>query len=171
MAVDTSSQRVDASDEADVRASCAKDAWTLLESQRTGVLATIAVEPAGHPYASLVLYALALDTPIFLLSRLAEHTRNLSMDGRASLLVSTPDVADPLANPRVTLLGIAERLAHEAPAVREHFLKAHPSAREYADFGDFDFWQLKLLSARYIGGFGRMSWLDTDSIRRAAMGQ
>ena len=28
------------------------------------------------------------------------------------------------------------------------------------DFGDFAFWKLKVESIRYIGGYGRMSWVD-----------
>ena len=43
--------------------------------------------------------------PVFLISTMAEHTRNLQRDPRASLLVAESGSEDPLANGRVTLLG------------------------------------------------------------------
>ena len=46
-----------------------------------------APEPAGWPYASLVLVAVDHDlSPILLLSDLAEHTKAIAADGRVSLL-------------------------------------------------------------------------------------
>jgi len=37
-----------------------------------------------------------------------------------------------------------------------------PDAEYYLDYGDFAFWRLQVQSLRYIGGFGRMSWVDVD---------
>ena len=36
----------------------------------------------------------------------------------------------------------------------------HANAAYYADFRDFGFWKLRVDSIRYIGGYGRMSWID-----------
>src|SRR2546428_13081970 len=86
----------------------AERARTLLSSQTTATLSTIAVEPAGTPFGSVVTYGLDGDgRPCFFVSTLAEHTRNMQADPRASLLVveDTPAGADPLASGRVTLLG------------------------------------------------------------------
>ena len=45
--------------------------------------------------------------PVFLLSRLALHTRNLIADPRVSLLVDATDsVGDPVAGGRVTFFGV-----------------------------------------------------------------
>ena len=54
----------------------------------TGTLCTLALEPEGYPYGSLVTVAFENGDPIFLISRLAEHTKNLERDPRASLLVA-----------------------------------------------------------------------------------
>src|SRR5438270_12005687 len=86
---------------------------TLLEQERSGVLATLSASRAGWPFASVVPYALSeRGEPVLLLSSLAEHTRNALADGRASLLVQDHDsLADPQAGARVTILGEIELVA------------------------------------------------------------
>jgi putative heme iron utilization protein len=148
----------------------AERARTLVAQHGTGTLCTLALEPAGYPYGSFVTFALHEGQPVFLISRIAEHTRNLEADGRASLLVNELGKADPLANGRVTLLGETTRVARDAnelPALRSAFLAAHPQASYYVDYQDFDFYRLQLASVRYIGGYGRMSWVEADDFRRA----
>lgn len=154
--------------EPDVRApSHAERARTLVAGQITGSLATVALEPAGYPYASFTTFALAEGQPAFLISRIAEHTRNLAADPRASLLVNELGNADPLANGRATLLGRCRKLARPAAAARDAFLAVHPGASYYVDYDDFDFWQLEVEAVRYIGGYGRMSWVDAAEFRAA----
>ncbi len=82
----------------------AERARTLVAQISTGTLCTLAIEPAGYPYGSFVTVALEKGNPIFLISALAEHTKNLEQDPRASLLVAESGCADPLANGRVTML-------------------------------------------------------------------
>lgn len=136
----------------------AERARTLLASRAEGTLSTLAREPAGHPYGSLVIYAMAGPRPIFLLSGLAEHTQNLAADGRASLLVAETE-GEALTRGRVTLVGTCRRVEDRA-SVEEAFLAHHPSARAYASFADFFYFALEVESARWVGGFGRMSWID-----------
>src|SRR5829696_7330575 len=83
----------------------AERARTLVLQISTGTLCTLAVEPEGYPYGSFVTVAFENGDPIFLISGLAEHTRNLERDPRASLLVAGGGSADPLANSRVTVMG------------------------------------------------------------------
>ena len=83
----------------------AERARTLVASISTGTLCTLATEPAGYPYGSFVTVAFEQGDPIFLISALAEHTKNLEQDPRASLLVAESGAADPLANGRVTMVG------------------------------------------------------------------
>jgi putative heme iron utilization protein len=125
----------------------------------TGTLCTLAIEPAGYPYGSFVTVAFENGDPIFLISALAEHTKNLAQDPRASLLVAESGSADPLANGRVTLLGPCTRLGGDVRSARTAFLAAHPNSSYYADFRDFAFWKLHVDSVRYIGRYGRMSWI------------
>ena len=37
---------------------------------------------------------------------------------------------------------------------------ANPTSSYYIDFGDFTFYRLDVESIRYVGGYGRMSWVD-----------
>jgi putative heme iron utilization protein len=82
------------------RATAADAARTLVDAATTGTLATVALDPAGYPFGSVVSFALdAAGEPLFVISELAEHTRNLGQDARASLLVAEQPVTggDPLA--------------------------------------------------------------------------
>ena len=138
----------------------AERARTLVAGIPTGTLCTLAHEPEGYPYGSFVTVAFDSGNPVFLISGLAEHTKNLERDPRASLLVAESVSVDPLANGRVTLLGPCTRVEGNGGSARDAFLAAHPNASYYADFRDFGFWRLDVASIRYIGGYGRMSWID-----------
>ncbi len=144
----------------------AERARTLVAQASTGTLCSLAIEPEGYPYGSFVTVAFDGGNPVFLISQLAEHTRNLTRDPRSSLLIAESRSADPLANGRVTMLGPC-RLAEDAGSARLAFLATHPNAGYYADFSDFAFWQLDVESVRYIGGYGRMSWIARDEWRAA----
>jgi heme iron utilization protein len=129
----------------------------LLRRARAGALATLD-RADGAPFASLVTVATALDgTPILLLSRLSAHTLNLEADPRASLLVSPGGRGDPLAHPRLTVSGRAERT--EAPEAGARFLARHPKAELYAGFPDFGFFRLAVTSAHLNGGFAKAATL------------
>jgi putative heme iron utilization protein len=52
-------------------------------------------------------------------------------------------------------------------AAKQAYLKAHPTAEYYVDYSDFAFWRLEVEAVRYIGGYGRMSWVDIGDWRRA----
>src|ERR1043166_3045747 len=56
-----------------------------------GFLSTLSVRHGGHPFGSVLPYALwKTGEPIFFVSGLAAHTQNLLADARCSLLVSDP---------------------------------------------------------------------------------
>ena len=143
-------------------------ARTLAALITTGTLCTIAKEPAGAPYGSLVTFAMDGGAPVFFISELAEHTKNLRADARASLLVAEHGDGDPLARGRGTLLGRARALGDGAArdGAKAAYLAAHPNAAYYVDYADFAFWRLEVESVRYIGGYGRMSWVALDDWRR-----
>jgi heme iron utilization protein len=144
---------------------------TLVASQTGGALSTLAARPAGYPYGSVVSYALDDEGhPLLFVSRMAEHTQNALRDPRASLLVAEPvaEGADPLASGRATLLGdLGEVGAEDLPLARERYLAANPAAAYYLDFGDFAFYRLAVRDIRYVGGYGRMSWVGAADYARA----
>jgi heme iron utilization protein len=144
---------------------------TLMQQARSATLATIALEPAGFPYGSLVTIASDdLGRPLLLLSTLAEHTRNLLAKTDASILITEPlgTHDQPLAVGRVTILGACAAVDEaERANVRETFLAQQPNASYYVDFADFAFYRLEPSALRYVGGFGRMSWVTADDYRVA----
>ncbi|MFA5956203.1 HugZ family protein [Hyphomicrobium sp.] len=139
---------------------------TLVRSARYGALATL--DPLdGSPSASRVSLATAMDgSPIFLISRLSGHCTNLSADGRCSLLVGEPGKGDPLAHPRMTLIGNAVQLqpGQEQTYDRNRYLRRHPKAALYVDFPDFSFWRFEVTRASLNGGFGKAFALTADDL-------
>ena len=147
----------------------AERSHTLVASSSAASLATISREVPGYPFGSLVAYAVdGQGRPILCLSALAEHSRNLAADGRASLLVVAPDDgSDPLAQPRLTLVGSVSVLSDEARAEALDVYRArHPSAL-YVGFHDFSVYRLEVAAVRFVGGFGRMSWGSADAYAAA----
>lgn len=130
----------------------------LLRRARHGALATLDPQ-GGGPLATRTGLAPDIDgAPVFLTSTLSAHTQALLADPRCSLLLGEPGKGDPLAHPRLTVIGRAERIAAEAPLrarLKRRYLARHPKAELYVDFGDFSFWRLQVERASLNGGFGR----------------
>jgi putative heme iron utilization protein len=137
------------------------EAKRMLRAIRAGALASLAA--TGHPFASLVNVATDYDgAPLLLLSRLAAHTANLERDPRCSLLLSQGGKGDPLAHPRLTIIGRAERT--EDDHVRGRFLRRHPKSELYAGFADFSFWRIGVERAHFNGGFARAADFSRDAV-------
>ena len=140
----------------------AERARTLAHLGHTGTLATLSRRHPGHPFASVMPYALDdAGRPLFLISAMAMHTQNLEADPRASLLVTQPGWdGDPLAAGRLTLMGDARRVPEaDAAAARERYLARHERARYWVDFEDFGFWRLAVADVYFVGGFAAMDWV------------
>jgi putative heme iron utilization protein len=147
--------------------SFATRARALVQRARSGALSTHSRQQPGYPFGSVTPYAPdERGRPVFLISGLALHGKNLEADPRASLLVAAPAAADedPLAAARVTLLGDARRLAaEEAAPDRARYLERHPGAAVWVDFADFAFWRLEVRGAYFVAGFGAMDWIARDA--------
>lgn len=126
-------------------------------------LATLEAE-GGAPYASLVMVAVDHDAaPLLLLSDLADHTRNLKADPRASLLFDgTVDRAVPLAGERASVQGRLERVRDDRLLAR--YVARHPDAEAYASFGDFNLYRMAVERAHLVAGFGRIRWVPADLV-------
>jgi hypothetical protein len=139
----------------------------LLRVTRAASLATID-RNTGYPFASLVNVATDVDgSPVILISRLSTHTANLEVDSRAALLLAATGKGDPLAHPRLTLLGSFAQLGRDhrdEPRLRRRFLARHPKSELYASFADFSFWRLDAISAHLNGGFARAADLTAADV-------
>src|SRR5580658_10740342 len=142
-------------------------AKNLLRTTRAGALATID-RHTGHPFASLVNVATDSDgSLVILVSRLSTHTANLEADARASVLLAATGKGDPLAHPRLTLIGSFRQMQHDDPSeprLRRRFLAQHPKSELYAGFADFAFWRLDAVSAHLNGGFARAADLKAADV-------
>jgi putative heme iron utilization protein len=140
----------------------AERARTLAYLAHTGTLATLSRRHPGHPFASVMPYAIDdAGRPLFLISAMAMHTQNLEGDPRASLLVMQPGWdGDPLAAARLTLMGDVRRVPDaDTVEVRERYLARHERARYWVDFEDFGFWRLATADLYFVGGFAAMDWV------------
>lgn len=135
----------------------------LLHCAAFGVLATQAARMPGYPFATALPFVPDEEhCPVFLLSSLAEHTKNLLADPRASLLVAEAETDRILEAPRMTLVGDVVR-CEVTDAMRARYVRYLPEAADYLELGDFAFFRLSPLRLRYIGGFAQMGWLESDA--------
>ena len=140
-------------------ASNARHARCYLRARHHGVLSTLSRRVAGYPYGSVVPFVLDHQAqPMILVSRLAEHTRNMEADARTSLVVRD-DGDEVQAGARLTLVGDAARIALD-PVLRARFLRYQPQAQQLLDLGDFSFWHITPLTLRFIAGFGAVRWVS-----------
>lgn len=118
---------------------------------------------SGYPFGTLVDFAAdGAGFPIFCLSPLAIHSRNLMEDPRCSLVVQMPGWTG-LANARVTIFGDCYQLPADMQEVaREVFLaKQAPEKKEKWVFGNFIFFRMhKIVDIYFVGGFGTVQWID-----------
>ena len=148
----------------------AERARTLVYLGRTGTLSTLSRRHPGHPFGSIMPYALdERGSPLFLISSMAMHTQNLQADRRASLLVAqSVSGGDPLAAGRVTLIGEVVPVPRaEVVAVRAAYLAWHSNAAYWVDFGDFAFYRLEISDVYFVGGFAAMDWVSAAEYRAA----
>ncbi len=139
------------------------EAEALLRTRGRGVLATISKKVAGWPFGSVVPYAVdPTGRPILLIASIAEHTKNIEADDRVSLLVQEAEGAEDVqAKGRLTLMGRASQVPEaEIADARARYLARVPDAEGYFATHDFALYRIGTEHLRYIGGFGKIYWLD-----------
>lgn len=135
----------------------------LLHQCPWGSLASHSTQLAGYPFATALPFVTdPSHCPVFLISGLAEHTRNLKADCRASLLLAQPDRENVLLGQRLTLIGDVLPL-DASPAFIDRYLRYQPDAERYLALGDFGFYRLAPQKLRLVAGFGQMGWLAPDT--------
>jgi hypothetical protein len=146
------------------------DVKRLMRLARTGALATLEAT-GGAPLTTLIGVASDFDgAPLFLMSTLSRHTRNVATDPRASLLLTgRQERGDPLNHPRVTLSGRIERCA--PPRAKVRYLQRNPKAGLYAGFADFALFQLRIDDVHFNGGFGRAAPLAVAEVLASREGE
>jgi putative heme iron utilization protein len=139
----------------------ARKARQMLRTHRYGALSTLSKKFDGYPFGSITPYFVDQDgSLLILISTLAEHTKNIQHDPRVSLI--THDQRDPhiQTQGRVTVVGSAVPELKRARA-RSRYLRIFPEAVTYFELYDFHFYRIRPVAIRYIGGFGKIHWIDT----------
>lgn len=130
---------------------------------------------AGYPFGTLVDFAVdGAGMPVFCLSPLAIHARNLVEDPRASLVVQMPGWTG-LANARVTIFGDIYPLPPDLQDdAREIFLAKQQatggsgsassvSRRDRWVLGSFTFFRMhRITDVYFVGGFGTVQWIEAE---------
>jgi heme iron utilization protein len=125
-----------------------------------GALGTHSRHVAGFPFVTVLPYVPdEHHRPVFLMSALAEHTKNALDDPRASFLVFKPKHGDVLAGARATLVGEIRPIPADDNLI-DRYHRYHPKADRYSQLSDFAFFRLETQSVRLIAGFGEMGWID-----------
>lgn len=135
----------------------------LIRSCDRAVLST-AMTGDGWPYGSLVMTACDhAARPLLLISELAEHTKNLAGDTRASLLFDgTTGLDSPLTGARVTVMGRLTPTRDAALTAR--YVARHLDAEMYLGFADFRVFEMTVERAHIVAGFGAIHWIDAPDL-------
>jgi len=136
-----------------------------LLSCRQAVMATQSGSIPGFPLTSVVPVSIAADgRMILLLSDLAQHSRNLELDSRVSLMLHDDQEQNWQAATRLSVLGHMRALEplHDLAAEQQFkatYYRSHPESLDLDQREDFRFWQLQPLRFRMIYGLGQVRWL------------
>ena len=134
----------------------------LMHEGAWGSLATHSTQVPGYPFATILPFTLnEQHCPVFLLSDLAEHTKNLLADSRSSLLIHSSVGQNVLTAERISIIGDVLPIIPSGDLIAR-YLRYHPDAKDYLALGDFSFYQLTPQRSRYVGGFGQMGWIEIE---------
>ena len=148
----------------------ARLARSLVRGSEAGVLATMSSELPGYPFGSVTPFVLLHDGQLAIyVSSIAQHTKNAAADPKVCLTVVEAGAEDQQALGRVSVVGDAAVVPEDRLAdVQERYWRLYPAARGYAGTHDFAFWWIEPVRVRYIGGFGRIGWVEPDAWRGPA---
>ncbi|MFM1891417.1 MAG: hypothetical protein RLZ44_494 [Pseudomonadota bacterium] len=138
----------------------------LLSGAFHGVLSTHSLEHPGYPFGSVGPYALdQAGMPVFLLSHLSQHTRNLEHDPRCGLTLLQGGAGDVQQRGRLSAIGDVE--AADPAKVAARFLRYYPQARLYLEELGFRFFRFRPLRFHWNGGFATARWFGANRVLRA----
>lgn len=139
-----------------------REARALLAHKDYGVLSTISAKLGGFPFGSVVPYSLDENGhPVVLISTIAQHTQNVEKDSKTALTVLQEGGNDVQTEARLTLIGHLKRMPTD-PDTQEKYYRYYKQARTYHEVHDFHFYRLESVAVRYIGGFGKIFWIEPE---------
>eukprot|EP01026_Neomeris_dumetosa_P067840 TRINITY_DN6628_c1_g1_i1.p2 TRINITY_DN6628_c1_g1~~TRINITY_DN6628_c1_g1_i1.p2 ORF type:complete len:231 (+),score=40.88 TRINITY_DN6628_c1_g1_i1:469-1161(+) len=125
---------------------------------------------AGFPFATLAEFSVdGAGHPVFCLSSLDIHTRNLLEDPRVSMVVQMPGWTG-LANARVTIFGAVYQLPDNLRVqASEMFDKKQKTLRNegWVAGNSLYFRMHHIQDIYFVGGFGTVQWVDVQEYLNA----
>ena len=115
----------------------------------------------GYPYLSKTLPLYYEKKIYLLLSDLSDHTENLKNNKKVSIYFALEEThKERLNNPRLTLLGLIEKLKlnkNDELFVKllEKYALIEKSSKMWGKFLDFNFYEFKIQNSIYVKGFGK----------------
>jgi len=141
----------------------AHEARRMLRAHSYGALCTLSKKLDGYPFGSITPYLVDHDgSLLILISTLAEHTKNIRQDPRVSLITHDQQNPHIQTQGRVTVTGNAEPEPDRDQAGLR-YSRYFPEAQTYFAMHDFSFYRIRPLAIRYIGGFGKIHWIDMEN--------
>ena len=138
------------------------EARQMLRAHRYGALSTHSKKFEGYPFGSITPYMVDHDgSLVILISGLAEHTKNILHNPRVSLITHDQGDTQIQTQGRITLVGDATSI-DDREAIGGRYLRYFPEAESYFQMHDFSFFRIRAVAIRYIGGFGKIHWVNID---------
>lgn len=141
-------------------------AFNLLAGQGNGILSTISLAVEGYPFGSVTPYCLDENfRPNLLISSIAQHTKNIEANSKVSLTIVEENTnTNKQAKGRLTYIGNAVKVEDDE-AIKRRYTSYFPESKEYFKTHDFHFYRIEPVRLRYIGGFGKIFWLETEEVQ------
>ena len=143
----------------------AEKAKTLVFAGGISSLSTHSKKHTGYPFGSVMPYGLTESgKPLFLISSMAMHTRNLLDNPKATLLIiQDSEDGDSLGAGRVSVMGTVSQVEEsEVEKLSANYLHRNPNAQSWIHFGDFGLFKMEILDVYFVGGFGVMGWVSAE---------
>jgi heme iron utilization protein len=138
-----------------------QEAWKLYAETGHGVLATLSVDVPGYPFGSVVPYVLDKSgQAVMLMSHLAQHFKNARKNPKASFTILAEGERDIQKRSRLTYLGDLVPVESNDEDTRRRFNTRYPDSKDFEAKLGFQFFRLRPVKLRFIGGFGQAKWID-----------
>lgn len=137
-------------------------AFKMLNNHKMVMVSTVEIEDnISKPYSSLVGIAIDKGQPFIFISDLAVHTDNIKANPYASVMAFEPAKDNLFDSPRVTFNGkfVVVKDEKVIKRLRKAYLANHKDAKDFIDFGDFNFYTLEIESIYFVGGFGDNAYI------------
>jgi putative heme iron utilization protein len=148
-----------------MREQALSEARLLLRNTEVGVVSTLSKNLRGYPFGSVTPFLSDSEGNLyFYISDIAQHAANMLADSRMSLTVYKERAnGDQNENARLTIVGDGHPMTgEEHDEMLDRYVRRFPDADGYKNAHDFKMWKVTPKRIRYIGGFGKIFWLEKE---------